>query len=125
MLLQSLLGVSDKEIIDDYHRSNQAFPNEGNNNSAAANMAVVKGKLDKRIFSGTNPEAMRQTLTFLRQQYGSIVPGYTDAIGFDAPWRERFQNAMKLTTAATAEVDGTTTAATTSSPTMTCPPSRL
>jgi hypothetical protein len=97
MLLQSLMGVSDEEIIDDYHRSDwtmRAAPSP----AAAANSAAygtpaawapVRGRLDKSIFSGASRQDMVDTLRFVRGRYGSVVPGYLDAIGFDESWRAR------------------------------------
>jgi Tyrosine phosphatase family len=87
MLLQSLLGVSDDEIIDDYFRSNESFQKKKDSSSAGA--AATKGKLDRSIFSGTNRQAMITTLEFLRSKYGSVSPGYLDDIGFDDDWRRR------------------------------------
>jgi hypothetical protein len=124
MLLQSLLGVSDDEIIDDYHKSNDSFlhkrksksTTEGDESSSAAASATVattttttttsaknqsisstKGRLDRNIFSGTNPEAMATTLQFLRQKYGSVSPGYLDDIGFDDSWRRRLISVLATT----------------------------
>jgi hypothetical protein len=123
MLLQSLLGVSDDEIIDDYHKSNDSFlhqrksksTTEGDESSSSAAAATVatttttttsaknqsisstKGRLDRNIFSGTNPEAMATTLQFLRQKYGSVSPGYLDDIGFDDSWRRRLISVLATT----------------------------
>ena len=87
MLLQSILGVPDAAIVADYFQSNQML--DKNEGSAAANEIRPKGRLDRNVFSGTNPEAMIKTLQYLRQKYGSVSPGYLDAIGFDAKWRKR------------------------------------
>lgn len=98
MLLQSLMGASDEDIIEDYYRSNASAAATTNNNLAAAAVAAtadgsrttpVKGRLDRAIFSGTSREAMVDTLAFVRQKYGTVVPGYMDAIGFDQSWRDR------------------------------------
>jgi len=97
MLLQSLIGVSDRAIIADYFMSNQMLASsktgaEGSaalNNNSNNNNGVRKGKLDRRFFSGTNEQAMISTLHFLRRKYGSVSPGYLDAIGFDVSWRKR------------------------------------
>ena len=117
MLLQSLMGVSDDEIVEDYHRSNESFlykikskSTEVDGSSAAAAAATTtstsgkkqststtKGKLDRNIFSGTNPEAMVTTLQFLRQKYGSVSPGYLDDIGFDDSWRQRLISVLATT----------------------------
>jgi Tyrosine phosphatase family len=87
MLLQSLLGVSDLAIIADYFMSNRMLQDGGG--SAAVDQVRTRGKLDRRFFSGTNEQAMISTLHFLRRKYGSVSPGYLDAIGFDRTWRNR------------------------------------
>jgi hypothetical protein len=87
MLLQSLLGVSDQDIVADYFLSNQM--KRTNAGSAAAEQGRQRGKLDRKFFSGTNEQAMITTLAFLRNKYGSVSPGYLDAIGFDELWRNR------------------------------------
>lgn len=93
MLLQSLIGVPDAAIVADYFQSNDGLlaDNEG---SAAANEIQARGRIDRRIFSGTNPQAMLATLQYLRQKYGSVSPGYLDAIGFNANWRRRLSSVL-------------------------------
>jgi hypothetical protein len=92
MLCQSILGVSDDEIISDYHRSEAAM------STSAALQHVVSsqrgGKLDKVKFGGAPSEVMETTLSWLRSKYGSVSPGYLDAIGFDDSWRRRFAAAL-------------------------------
>lgn len=108
MLLQSLMGVSDREIIADYFQSNQMLlqsslqhPNSSNNNknnegsAALANTVRIRGKMDRRAFAGTNEKAMISTLHFLRGKYGSVSPGYLDAIGFDESWRNRLVRVLE------------------------------
>ena len=90
MLLQSMLGISDEEIIEDYFKSNQM-----NKGSAATDGIRKKGRLDRRAFSGTSREAMQATLHFLRSKYGSISPGYLDDIGFGPEWRQRLLAVLK------------------------------
>ena len=106
MLLQSLMGVSDRDIIADYFQSNQMLlqtslhPTKNNNNdegsAAIANAVRIRGKMDRRAFAGTNEQAMISTLHFLRGKYGSVSPGYLDAIGFDASWRNRLSGVLIL-----------------------------
>jgi hypothetical protein len=88
MLLQSIVGVSDLDIVADYFLSNQMLQGDKDNGSAAVNEIRTKGKIDRRFFSGTNERAMISTLHFLRGKYGS-VRGYLDAIDFDEAWRNR------------------------------------
>ena len=77
MLLQSMLGLADDEIVSDYFESNQL-----REASAAIDTVRKRGRLDRNVFSGTNRQAMVDTLRFLRTKYGSVSPGYLDAIGF-------------------------------------------
>ena len=105
MLLQSLKGVSDREIIADYFQSNQMLlqsslhPNSNNKNNEGsatlANTVRIRGKMDRRAFAGTNEKAMISTLHFLRGKYGSVSPGYLDAIGFDESWRNRLVRVLE------------------------------
>ena len=85
MLCQSILGQSDDEIIEEYFISDINM----RDHSVAA-LKAVKGKFDKRKFTGAPREAMAETLSFLRLKYGSVSPGYLNSIGFDKHWRDRF-----------------------------------
>jgi hypothetical protein len=140
------MGVSDEEIIDDYHKSNESFqymkkdntirsnedPSTSSSAAAAAATATAgtatirtttkgdgrsssKGRLDRNIFSGTNPEAMKKTLRFLRHKYGSVSPGYLDDIGFDDHWRRRLVSVLTRTSSAAAGRDSVDTLPTSSS----------
>jgi hypothetical protein len=51
-------------------------------------------KLDRSIFHSAPREVMEETLRYLRSEYGSIVPGYLNHIGFDESWQRRFQMAI-------------------------------
>ncbi|KAL3894335.1 MAG: hypothetical protein SGARI_007777 [Bacillariaceae sp.] len=100
------MHVPDETIIEDYFRSNGNYQkpgkkSEADDGSAAASAATgpatnksTKGKLDRNIFSGTNRQAMIDTLAFLRSKYGSVSPGYLDAIGFDKAWRRRLTSVL-------------------------------
>ena len=90
MLVQSMLGLGDDEIVSDYFESNQL-----REASAALDTVRKTGRLDRNVFSGTNRQAMVDTLRFLRTKYGSVSPGYLDAIGFGAPWRERLLDVLR------------------------------
>ena len=93
MLCQSMLGVSDEEIIADYHRSEGMI--EGSAALKKALSTQQAGKIDKRIFGGAPREVMQTTLAWLRSKYGSISPGYLDDIGFDSSWRDRLSVALR------------------------------
>ena len=40
--------------------------------------------------------AMKQTLKYLQERYGSVSPGYLQSIGFDDSWRIRLVTALLL-----------------------------
>jgi Tyrosine phosphatase family len=84
MLCQSIMGISDEAIIGDYYQSDFEM-----RDPSAASAKLVKGRLDKRKFTGAPRKAMKDTLEFLRQKYGSVSPGYLDSIGFTCDWRDR------------------------------------
>jgi hypothetical protein len=93
MLCQSILGISDEEIVADYHRSEAMLEA-----SAALKKTMSKqlaGKIDRRVFGGAPMEVMQTTLAWLRSKYGSVSPGYLDAIGFDESWRDRLSVALR------------------------------
>jgi Tyrosine phosphatase family len=96
MLCQSILGQSDDDIIEEYFISDVNM----RDHSVAA-LKAVKGKFDKRKFTGAPREAMVETLSFLKLKYGSVCPGYLNAIGFDKHWRDRFLACVPLENAAT------------------------
>jgi protein tyrosine/serine phosphatase len=93
MLCQSIVGVPDHEIIQCYHESEAIITG-----AAAANIihqyASRKGKLDRNLFSAAPKEVMDDTLARLRSNYGSVSPGYLDAIGFHEDWRRRFAKVL-------------------------------
>jgi Tyrosine phosphatase family len=95
MLCQSILLISEKDIIEDYFKSD--IMRKDDTSAAAERMKESRGTLDKRVLSGAPREAMIKTLAFVGHKYGSVVPGYLDAIEFDKQWRQRFQAAVGTT----------------------------
>jgi protein-tyrosine phosphatase len=96
MLCQSMLDVSDDDIVADYYLSSVQLDDGGAAAAAAtAAVAVAQGKLDRRFFSGAPAEVMEETLSVLRRRYGSVQPGYLDHIGFNEAWRSRFVAAVQ------------------------------
>ena len=106
MLCQSMMGVSDDEIIADYHLLDTLRKRD--EGSAAADQfggkVKRKGKLDRLVFSGAPMEAMIETLAWIRDQYGSINPGYLESIGFDQSWRDRFVEVVSKKSSASVDV---------------------
>jgi len=87
LLCQSILGLSDEKIVEDYFKSDVMRAS-----SASEVMKPRrKGRLDRNVFAGSPREACVGALAFLRSKYGSVSPGYLDEIGFDESWRQRFQ----------------------------------
>jgi hypothetical protein len=94
MLCQAILGIADGDIVTDYHASEKMLLGNVKSNMTHDGRKVEKGKLNKSFFSGSPKAAMMSTLAFIRDKYGSI-DSYLDFIGFDASWRQRFQNVMQ------------------------------
>jgi hypothetical protein len=86
MLCQSILGLSDEQIIHEYALSEQCLLGINEEKSSVP----IEGRFDKRRFAGSPPMAMRDTLNLVQSRYGSVSPGYLDHIGFDQKWRDRF-----------------------------------
>lgn len=85
MLCQSILGMTDEDMIEEYFISEVM-----RDPSVDTQKLAKKGQFDKRQFNGAPREAMIATLKFVKQKYGSVCPGYLDSIGFDKAWRDRF-----------------------------------
>lgn len=90
MLLQSIIGVSDQDIIGDYNES------EAMVDINKLDETREPGKLDRAMMRRAPKRAMAQTLRYLRDKYGSVSPGYLQAIGFDDSWRLRLVTALLL-----------------------------
>eukprot|EP00545_Synedropsis_sp_CCMP1620_P003392 CAMPEP_0119023828 /NCGR_PEP_ID=MMETSP1176-20130426/30715_1 /TAXON_ID=265551 /ORGANISM="Synedropsis recta cf, Strain CCMP1620" /LENGTH=269 /DNA_ID=CAMNT_0006978969 /DNA_START=150 /DNA_END=956 /DNA_ORIENTATION=+ len=81
MLCQSILGMSEEEIIEEYFKSEVM-----RNPSVAVKRVAAKGRFDKRKFNGAPRESMIATLAFIKSKHSSICPGYLDSIRFDKSW---------------------------------------
>jgi hypothetical protein len=84
MLCESMLGVKDDDIVDDFAQSIciQAL-------AETRYAEIFKGRIDAVGFSHALPQTMMRTLEYLRHKYGSITK-YLDSISFDESWRRRF-----------------------------------
>lgn len=98
MLCQSILGIDDHDIIEDYHKSEHLLNCNKTSteylDTHTTEETKIKGKLNKSFFAGSPKAAMISTLTFIRSKYGSI-DSYLDFIGFNLSWRRRFREAMQ------------------------------
>jgi hypothetical protein len=84
MLSQSLLGVSNEAIVEDFAKSASV------QSWTESKMREVMSSGISKVFAQAPPEAMVQTLEYLRNHYGS-VEGYLESVGFDASWQRRFR----------------------------------
>lgn len=90
MLLQSILGVCDEDIIEDYNESEAMIDKNKDDKTREP------GKLDRAMMRRAPKRVMAKTLEYLRNKYGSVSPGYLQAIGFDDSWRLRLVTALLL-----------------------------
>ena len=81
-------GVSDADIVADYHRS------QGVGRAALGGGRIEKGlSIDYSRFYGAPEEVMEHVLGYIRGQYGSLER-YLDNVGFDAEKRRRLARAL-------------------------------
>ena len=91
MLLQSIIGISDDDIIEDYHESESLI------DTCKADITPSRpGRLNRAMMKRAPRSAMKQTLKYLQERYGSVSPGYLQSIGFDDSWRIRLVTALLL-----------------------------
>eukprot|EP00978_Attheya_sp_CCMP212_P006507 scaffold14961_cov33-Attheya_sp.AAC.1 len=90
-IVLSLLGVPDEDVVEDYSLSANVYA-EMNDHKAMVG-ALSQRNLNPKTFLGAPPEVMRDTLTNIRSQYGS-VEGYLDWMGFDESKREQLKSAL-------------------------------
>ena len=101
MLCQALIGVSQHDIIEDYHKSHDKKENHKEASAALQRITSDQSgpvKLNRTIFNSAPRHVMESTLEYLRSKYGSIAPGYLDHIGFDGAWQQRFQSVASVST---------------------------
>lgn len=111
MLLQSIVGLNDEDIIEDYHlshikpsgknrthRKENLFQTRQNITKlgveANKNPSWTSHKLDHGTFLVAPRHIMRQTLSHIRKKYGSVCPGYLDHIDFGCKWRRRLAESL-------------------------------
>jgi hypothetical protein len=90
-IILSLLGVPDEDVVEDYSLSANVYA-EMNDHKAMVG-ALSQRNLNPKTFLGAPPEVMRDTLTNIRSQYGS-VEGYLDWMGFDESKREQLKSVL-------------------------------
>mmetsp|Transcript_28824 Transcript_28824/g.44278 ORF Transcript_28824/g.44278 Transcript_28824/m.44278 type:complete len:97 (+) Transcript_28824:610-900(+) len=82
MLLQCILGISDEDIINDYHASHREEKETGR-------MHPLFPQVDVGMFRAAPKQVMQDTLSYLRKKYNTISPGYLNSIGFCLLWQQR------------------------------------
>lgn len=90
-IILSLCGVKPEDIVEDYSLSANVYA-EMNDHQAMVG-ALSQRNLDPKTFLGAPPQVMADTLTSIRENYGS-VEGYCDWIGFGAEQREKLKKAL-------------------------------
>lgn len=91
MLVLSIIGVSDEDIVNDYVKSDSAYADINDSKALVAGLKQVDVNPD--IFLRAFPEVMRESLKFVRSEYGS-VENYLNQIGFDESWRRKLRLAV-------------------------------
>jgi len=91
MLILSVIGASDEEIVADYILSDKAY--EQINDKKAMAMALQQTDVDPDVFLGAKADVMIHIMDFVRLEYGSIN-GFLDKYGFDESWRTRLRECL-------------------------------
>lgn len=91
MLVLSILGISDIEIIRDYEHSDSAYRDINNKKAMVA--ALSQDDLDPDIFLRAKGPVMADILKHVRTRYGS-VEGFLDENDFGHEWRELLRKVM-------------------------------
>ena len=89
MFVLSVLGASDNDILSDYVKSDSAYADI--NSEEAMVMAMEQRDIDSKVFLRAPSHAMRDTLSYVRQRYGSINR-YLNSYGFNDVWRNKLRN---------------------------------
>lgn len=90
-IILAACGVSDEKIVEDYAISANVYKEIGDHKAMVG--ALKQRDLNPDVFLGAPAEVMAETLTTIRDGYGSIE-GYCDFIGFDEADRERLKQAI-------------------------------
>lgn len=91
MLVLSVLGVPDSDIIRDYEHSDSAYKDINNKKAMVA--ALSQDDLDPDVFLRAKGPVMADILKHIREKYGS-VDGFLDKNDFGHEWRLRLRKAM-------------------------------
>ena len=86
MLILSILGATDEEIIDDYILSDGAY--EELNDKKAMVASLQQEDLDADVFLTAKAPVMKHTLSYVRSKYGSIQ-SFLNTYGYDDQWQSK------------------------------------
>lgn len=89
MLILSVLGATDEEILADYVLSDSAYKEIGDNKAMVA--ALQQTDVDPETFLRAIPQVMTDTMEYIRDNFGSIN-GFLDQYGFDEGWRTKLRD---------------------------------
>jgi len=88
MLVLSIMGATDDEIIADYVLSDSAYKDIGDKKAMV--LALKQTSVDPEIFLRAKPQVMKDTIEYIRSTFGSINK-FLDHYGFDESWREKLR----------------------------------
>ena len=91
MLVLSVLGASDTEILTDYHHSDSAYADIGSEEAMV--MALEQTEVKAEVFLRAPPQTMKDTLQYIRQKYGGVNK-YLDRHSFNDVYRNKLRNAL-------------------------------
>lgn len=91
VLILSILGVSDEDIVEDYSLSANVYA-EMNDHKAMVG-ALKQRSVDPKTFLGAPPKVMKETLLAIQKNYGS-VDQYLDSIGFGEKQRQQLRESL-------------------------------
>ena len=86
MLILSILGATDEEIIDDYILSDGAYKELNDKKAMVA--SLQQEDLDADVFLTAKAPVMKHTLSYVRSKYGSIQ-SFLNTYGYDDQWQSK------------------------------------
>ena len=100
MLIASIAGASDEEIVQDYALSNGVVTIDHLTSNLQSKALSLQSTFlqhfdDSHLAEAAPREAMREVLRYLRSSYGS-VSNYLCSIGFDSAWQTRLRSSLSL-----------------------------
>lgn len=91
MLVLSILGATDEEIIADYTLSDSAYKDINDKKAMVASLQQTD--VDPDLFLGAKADVIEHVLSYIRLKYGSVSV-YLTKFGFDQTWRDNLRNSL-------------------------------